>query len=165
MFFSRRPYSNLSSVPSPWLITSNTAALAVILCSWSQRRELPFYPVVKSQIDDALCGKRWDVQGRFKPGHSSIDLHFTLRLLSEKITGFHKLFTAHFIDYWQTSDSVYRTTWGIWSGVLERVVLLTKELWKGLESCVWDGSMDFYSLLYYIYLHIHAQRETFIKVN
>lgn len=66
-----------------------------------------FFPGVPSQINDALCGKSWNIQGSFKPGHSSIDLHFTLRQLFEKITGFHKLCTAHFIDFWQVSDSVY----------------------------------------------------------
>lgn len=70
---------------------------------------------------DELCGNSWDTQGTFKHGHPSIDPHFTLRQLLKKITGFHKLCTAHFIDFWQVSDSVYWTTWGIWSGVLERM--------------------------------------------
>lgn len=57
-----------------------------MLCCWSLKRELPFCPVVKSHISDALCGKRWDIRGSIRPGHSSTDLHFTLSLLSEKIT-------------------------------------------------------------------------------
>jgi len=36
-------------------------------------------PEVPSQINDALCGKSWDIQGSSKPGHSSTDLHFTLK--------------------------------------------------------------------------------------
>ena len=83
---------------------SNLSGDTLLLVS---EKTVVFFPEVPSQINEALCGKSWDIQGSFKPGHSSTDLHFTLRQLFEKITGFHKLCTVHFTDFWQVSDSVY----------------------------------------------------------
>lgn len=70
-------------------------------------KKVTFLPEIPSQINYELSGNSWATQGTFKRGQPSIDLHFTLRQLLEKITGFHKLCTAHFIDFWQGSDSVY----------------------------------------------------------
>lgn len=85
---------------------ASAANLVVILYLFPEKK-VSFLPEKPPQTNDELSGSSWNTQGTFKHGHPSIDLHFTLSQLWEKITEFHKLCTAHFIDFWQVSDSVH----------------------------------------------------------